>query len=346
MQGPYVLQQIAISALYYSGAYRVLARPFGGIGSVLTFHRVRPSEGAQFQPNRELGITPEYFEAVVRLLLASDMEIVTLDEAKKRIEGAGPARRFACLTFDDGYMDNYQYAYPVCRHLGVPMTVYVTSGFVDRAVPPWWDVLELVLSERQQVRFSWQGDEQVLACGTVSEKEGAFARLHGILRPLRSGDQCRMLDELCQGGSRDYQAAASANIMTWSQVGEMAQSGVVTIGAHTVTHPRLSSLDYDAARREIGAACERIGSQINRGVRHVAYPFGRPDDISSREVELCDSLGLDTAVTTTHGNLTTAHRWRRFAWPRLPISGTRQSRAAVEVTLSGALGALARVIPH
>jgi peptidoglycan/xylan/chitin deacetylase (PgdA/CDA1 family) len=343
MPGSDVVQQIAISALYYSGAYRILGRLSGGIGSVLTFHRVRPSEGAPFRPNRELDITPEFFEAVVRLLLESDVDIVTLDEARQRLGKSGRARRFVCLTFDDGYVDNYRYAYPVCRHLGVPMTVYVTSGFVDRLVPPWWDVLELVLAESERVRFGWQGAEHLLRCGAVSEKEAAFARLHGIMRTLAFGEQCRLLDEVCRGASTDHQATASADIMTWAQVGEMAQSGIVTIGGHTVTHPRLASLDDDVACREIDAACARIGSQTGRKVEHVAYPFGRPADAGPREFDICRALGLATAVTTRHGNLTLEHGHRHFCWPRLPISGRRQSRAAVQLTLSGALGVMAEL---
>ena len=46
--------------------------------------------------------------------------------------------RFVCVTFDDGYSDNYTLAYPLLKRLGVPFTIYVTTGFIDNQLPMWW----------------------------------------------------------------------------------------------------------------------------------------------------------------------------------------------------------------
>jgi peptidoglycan/xylan/chitin deacetylase (PgdA/CDA1 family) len=340
-----------VGLLYCSGAYRLFETFYGGDGAILTFHRVRPAaQEHSFTPNRALEITPEFFETVVRLIMQRDIDIVTLDEAVRRLNHCGvrgaeaKARRFACLTFDDGYRDNLDYALPVCRRLGVPMTVYLTTGFVDRSVTPWWMALEKVIREVSRLEYNWRGHRVIVPTGTLLERTVAFAALSEKLRSMASSEREDFVDVLGEAAERDLRATTLAELMDWDDVRALAVHDLVTLGGHTHSHPQLALFDEQTVLCEISDSCRTIQRETGRKVVHFAYPFGQPKDADAREFDACSTLGLSTAVTTRHGVLTAAHRDCRFALPRLPISGERASLPAAKVTLSGALGVCSRLI--
>ena len=79
-----------------------------------------------FQPNRLLEVTPKFFERVIRGCAAPRSISISLDEMHRRLDdGRFPRRRFVCVTFDDGYRDNREFAYPVLKKYEVPFAIYV-----------------------------------------------------------------------------------------------------------------------------------------------------------------------------------------------------------------------------
>ena len=90
-------------ALYFSGAHRVLKPVTGGVGVVFTLHHVRPSRRGAYQPNRLLEVEPEFLEGVVNRLNARGIDLVSLDEAHRRLVEQDFGRRFVAFTLDDGF---------------------------------------------------------------------------------------------------------------------------------------------------------------------------------------------------------------------------------------------------
>src|SRR5438093_5979219 len=114
-----VLIKTGLSAIHLSGLHRLAERHSGGVGAVLTFHHVRPDRASDFAPNAHLEVRPDFLEAVVNRVREQGRDIVDLDEARLRVTEGDP-RRFVVLTFDDGYRDNFEIAYPILRRLGAP----------------------------------------------------------------------------------------------------------------------------------------------------------------------------------------------------------------------------------
>ena len=122
-----------LETLYFSGAHLLMRPFFAGVGAILMLHHVRPSRSGRFQPNHLLEVTPWFFETVIRRLRRSKVDLISLDEMHRRLTtGDYPRRRFVCVTFDDGYRDNLQFAYPVLKRYEVPFTIYVATSFADR----------------------------------------------------------------------------------------------------------------------------------------------------------------------------------------------------------------------
>lgn len=106
------------------------------LGRILMLHRVveQRNEGE----NRELEITPEFLKRTIETYRKQGYRFVSIDEACEIIGRGRTDQPFVCLTFDDGYQDNYDIAYPILKQTNVPFAIYVTTGFIDNRHPMWW----------------------------------------------------------------------------------------------------------------------------------------------------------------------------------------------------------------
>ena len=330
-----------LESLYFSGAHAALKPFVGGVGVILTLHHVRPPRPGRFQPNRLLEITPRFLTRVVALLRRSGLDLVSLDEMHRRMTEGDFARRFVCLTFDDGYRDTLTFAYPILKAAGVPFAVYVASSFPDRLGELWWLALEAVIARNDQIGLVIDGENRSFACRSVAEKRALYNELYWWLRRRPTEAETRaIVRNLAACYQVDIAAFCKDLCMDWPQIAQLAADPLVTIGAHTVNHPMLARLPADAARGEMDLSRSVIEAALSRPPQHLAYPFGDPTAAGPREFATAAALGFATAVTTRPGVIFAAHRDRLTALPRISLNGEFQQLRYVRVLLSGAATAV------
>ena len=324
------------AALGATGLYRLAGRLARGNGAVLMFHQVRPWRPATpgFSPNRLLEITPEFLDAALTVSRAAGFDIVSMDEALRRTGGRGE-RAFVALAFDDGYRDTLEFALPVLERHRAPFTVYVATGFADRAAGMWWLELEEALRRADAVEVADGDLSLALPTRTPREKAAAYERLYWA---LRAGDEARLLRVVSALAARhgvDGAALVGALCMDWPEIVALARHPLAAIGAHTVNHRMLAKWPVDVARAEMGRSKARIEREIGLPVRHFAYPVGDAASAGAREFALALELGFASAVTTRPGMIFPAHRSHRTALPRLSVNGNWQNPRYFEALLSG-----------
>lgn len=302
-------------------------------GVVLTLHRVRPGICDPFQPNGHLEITPDFLVDVVERLRRQGVSLVDLDEARDRL-GARSRERFAVLTFDDGYRDNHDIAWPLLKAAGVPATIFVATGMIDGTASAWWLTLEEILRRAPSVTIDIGERRLVLQTRTSAEKLRAFQIIGAALDKAGEGARVATIRQLAADHGVDIPALLAREMMTWDEIRALSAETGLTIGGHTVDHPSLARLDTAAARHEIVAGLDRIEQQTGRRPRHFSYPFGSRRDVSARDVALVQDLGLDVAVTTSLGALSDGRR-SPAAWPRLSLNGNFQRGRDFEILMSG-----------
>ena len=329
--------RLSLDALYFTGAFHMLRGRCGGVGVVLTLHHVRPARRDAFQPNRSLEITPEFLDTVISEFRRQGLEFIGLDEMHRRLtEGCLPDRRFVCITFDDGYRDNREYAYPILRHHRVPFAIFVTSDFADWRGHQWWSTLESVVSANNHVVIVVEGAPRTFVCRTVAEKQAAVDTIHQAMSNLPFAAEVRALDEFAAMRGIDTAANCAAECMSWDELSRLAADPLVTIGAHTVSHPRLRKLAPADARREMEASAVRIESMLGIRPRNFAYPFGDASAAGPREFAYAAELGFKTALTTRPGVLSADDRKHLTSLPRISVNGDYQRLRHLRVLESGA----------
>jgi peptidoglycan/xylan/chitin deacetylase (PgdA/CDA1 family) len=327
--------------LYFSGAHLLLRPFFEGVGAILMLHHVRPSRQDEFQPNRLLEVSPAFLSQTLSWLRREGIDIVSLDEMHRRLTARDFARRFVCITLDDGYRDNKLIAYPILKQQEAPFAIYVPASFPERRGKLWWLALETVIADNDSITVTIDGCERTLDCATAPQKREAYDTVYWWLRGLATEAEIHaFVDELAARYGVDMGPAADRLCMDWDEIRELAADPLVTIGAHTVNHVMLGKASDEAARFELKAGRDAIETALGRPVRHLAYPYGGRDLVGPREFRLTAELGYKTAVTTRPGVLFAEHAQHLAALPRLSLNGEYQAARYVKVLMSGAATAL------
>ncbi|MDP3415520.1 polysaccharide deacetylase family protein [Falsiroseomonas sp.] len=310
-----------------------VARPLlGGAGAILVFHRIRPHDPSlHFDANHRNSIPPEQFIALLDILAADGVEVVSLDEALLRLQGP-PDRRFVCLGFDDGYRDNNETLLPIITARRIPVTIYVVPGLIDGTAPLWWYALDEVIMREATLRLPIP-EETTLDAGDAAAKQRAFGQAMHFMLTAAPSATAPMVAALAGRYGVDFAALASRHMMDWPMLRQLAGCPLVEIGAHTMTHPALAALDAAAAAAEMSESRARLERETGRRVHHFAYPYGTKRTVGAREIRMAAELGFRTAVTTAPGNL-----MRRGSsphdWPRHGI-GPGDGAAALRLKLAG-----------
>jgi peptidoglycan/xylan/chitin deacetylase (PgdA/CDA1 family) len=324
-----------------SGAHR-LAEPFTrGVGVILTFHSVRPQRDDSFAPNRPIEITPEFFDATLTHLRRRGVEIVTLDTALARLrDGACDRAPFAVLSFDDGYRDLVSHALPILERHEAPFVAYVTAGFADGSARLWWVELEEAIRRLDRIELVAGGLSVARRTATAAEKQAAFADLYARLDASEDDERLRVIAALSTQAGIDSGTLTRELCLGWDELRKLARHELATIGAHTLTHPRLARLARASAIVEMAASRRRLHDELGVEAAHFCYPYGGRAAAGAREFALAAAIGFESAVTTRPGMIFPAHRERMLALPRLSVNGHYQSVEALDILLSGAPFAL------
>jgi peptidoglycan/xylan/chitin deacetylase (PgdA/CDA1 family) len=330
-----------LGALYFSGAHYLLRPIFAGVGAIFMLHHVRPPRDDEFQPNRHLEVTPEFLRATLTHLRARGVEIVTMDEVHRRLVERNFSRRFACLTLDDGYRDNRDFAAPVLRDFDAPFTVYVASDFAEGTGRLWWIALERVIASASAIEAEIGGVAVRLDAGTPAAKQVAFDRLHDWLRALPGEhDIQREIAALCTRYGVDLTAICGELCMSWDELKRFAENPLMTVGAHSITHCNLARQTEAIANCEMATSRARIESALQRPVVHLAYPYGDKIAAGAREFALAHAAGFKTAVTTRPGMIFPENAGHMTALPRVSLNGNYQDARILPVLTSGAATAM------
>ncbi|QJD72403.1 polysaccharide deacetylase family protein [Marinobacterium sp. LSUCC0821] len=167
--------------------------------------------------NAELAVDPKNFEKQLKLLKSKEYEFCTISEL---IDSHKSNTKCVAITFDDGFKDNYEIAFPLLKKYGAKATIYLAP-----------EISEIEKLSPEMIR-------------------------------------------------------------------EMATSGLVEFGAHTLNHINLQNCDLETARFEVLTSKSRVEELTGKRCNAFAYPFGRFTD---EVVDIVKTSGFNSAVTVKKG---------------------------------------------
>lgn len=259
---------------------------------ILNFHRILES------PDPMLASEPDAasFRWQMRVL-ADCFNVLPLHEALAALDAGRIPPRAVCITFDDGYRSTHDIALPILREFGFPATVFVTTGFIDTG-SMWNDrILEALRTTTAQHLDLQDAGLGSYPLATLDERRAAIAVLTEKAKYLAPAKRQELVNRLDLLGTRAYREP----MLTRDMIRVLA-SQHIEIGAHTVSHPILTSLPDANALQEMVESKRELEAIIGRPVRYFAYPNGKRGlDFDERHVAMAREAGFEAAFTTAHG---------------------------------------------
>lgn len=254
---------------------RTVARRWPPRAVVLLYHRI----GEPAIDPHGLAVSPATFERHLHLLRRR-CHVSALEDLVVQLPDRAYCDRTVAITFDDGYADNLEVAYPIAARLNIPITVFVTVEPMLEGKLFWWDELA----------------EHLLGSRGVPE---IYRQCHPQLKRMPSGERRRALASICSSISPAPGSTGRGRPLTFAELQAFARLPRVTIGAHSMTHPMLAMLPSADQLWEMAASKTLLEDALSRRVELLAYPFGKPADVSPETCLLAERAGYRAAFTTT-----------------------------------------------
>lgn len=327
-------------AAHAVGLTRLLERLNGTCGCMLTFHRAAASASWADLPNREFYLDAGFLDRMLAHLRATGWDVVTLDEALHRA-ATGERGRFVNISVDDTYRDTYEIVVPAFRRAGVPVTLFVTTGIPDNTLSLWGAGLETILAESATIAVPCGTGTATLHLTDATQRRQVFTALHTAWEQAGPEQMYRIF---CALNGYDTTALHRRHAMDWDMLATLRHDPCVEIGAHTVGHRRISTLEPAEAMAEIGGSRTRLEEKLGIAVRHFAFPYGRAADCGPRDFALVREAGYASAATTRKGLVRGGAGFDPYALPRNALNGAHQRTAQTAFHLSGLSGLATRLL--
>jgi peptidoglycan/xylan/chitin deacetylase (PgdA/CDA1 family) len=314
-------------------------RPFySGVGTILLFHRVIPQE-KQSVFNKYLEVSPDYLDSCINYFKENEYDIISLDDLYLRLTENRFDKRFVCFTFDDGYIDNYIYAYPLFKKYNIPFAIYITTNMVNRKLRAHSYILEDIILQNDDIELTLNKIDYYFPCKSKGEKMEAYLHIGSLGKSNYS-----IFTELSERYEYNWHHKNDTMFMTWDHLLAMGENPLVTLGAHTVNHFELSKLSFTDALNEILLSKAEIEQKCGSDVYHFAYPYGSFDSYGEREIDILKKASFKTATTTNIGNLSPQHRDSLFELPRNNVDGNLNKIEYLNLITSGASYSLKKLL--
>jgi peptidoglycan/xylan/chitin deacetylase (PgdA/CDA1 family) len=233
--------------------------------------------------------------------------------------GEKPPRGAAIITFDDGFVDNYHNAFPVLKRLGLPATIFLSTGNIDSQETFWYEKLSFAVmtTDASAISTPTLGS---LTIETTPESRRAFIKCVTLKLKL-APDEVRLtaLDELYAqllppSGWKDD---ARSGPMNWDQIKEMSANNI-EFGSHSVSHPVLSRVPLAKLTFEVEHSKHRIESELQKPVQVIAYPVGGVEAFDNNVRAAVKKAGYRFGVSYVAG-IERPDQWDAFALRRVHV---------------------------
>ena len=271
---------------------------------VLMFHDI---SGPQAYGPGMYSVSKKNFERIISEF-SKTHEFVSLEEIVSWLKGEGDLpEKAVAVTFDDGYRSTKEKALPVLEEFGVPAMVYVPSKFLDIDSMYNFRLVEF-LEENSEISFGFDGEDFSFDLESVEEQKKAYEEIKGNLENLEVSERQEFLDNLGAGKS------GSGKLMDEEEIKELDENELISIGAHSTEHRRLTDLKLEDARKSIVESKSSLERILGHEVSSFSFPFGSKN---RKLVKAVEEAGFENAVVTEEREIS-ERDWRKvYRIPRI-----------------------------
>ncbi len=220
------------------------------------------------------------------------------------------------ITIDDGYVDSYTTIMPIVCECEVPVTIFVSTGNIGTDNEFWWDTIEGTIMDNPlcPTEIYWAGE--LLNLNSKEERINACWKIWNKVFRVNDCQRTQMIDELISLTKYEKKNRPEYRTINERELVELDRCPWITIGAHTVSHTRLTSLSDKEKNKEILKSKEKLESILNHDIKSMSFPFGCRNDYDIVTIDAVRNAGYDRAASV---ELNFEGNTERYNMPRLSI---------------------------
>jgi peptidoglycan/xylan/chitin deacetylase (PgdA/CDA1 family) len=287
---------------------------------ILMMHRIAPFKANALPANENMNVPPEVLDIFITYAKSKGWAFISIDELHDRLVYQKKFLKTIVLTADDGYSDNYCYGLDVINAHKAPLCIYVTTSFPDRTAKLWWYALEDAL-----LHGITHGSRPLSHLDKDSLNQ-RFLDLRALFLDNYSRAPEIFFEDHFPAFNLDWSRYHQNYCLNWENITTISREPLITLGAHTLTHSRLSALPLEDARYEIDHSRNKIQEMTGQKIEHFCYPFGGQTEVTQREFRIAQELGFKTATTTCNGYVLPSHKHYLTCLPRFMLEASSSLR--------------------
>lgn len=235
--------------------------------------------------------------------LKKHFKVVSLTEAVYLLNTGKLMTPTAVITFDDGYQNNYDCAFPILYEENLPATIFLTSSLINTDLTIWTGVLHNAFSNTENATFKWRGTSFNLK--SIQNKQRALATVKADLKKepysVLKNEMGKIVSELINSDTSRIDESSPYKILDSKSIQKMADSNLIDFGAHTHTHPILANLSRQEQESEILKSIEIVKSVTAQSCTLFAYPNGGKSDYNDDTISILEKSDIEATVSTNEG---------------------------------------------
>lgn len=208
------------------------------------------------------------------------------------------------ITFDDGFLDNYDYVYPILKKYSVPATFFISTSYIGGNETFWFDWVAYIINTAPGNKYSLLEGKHSLNLGEGKQNRHIIlAEVLKLLKSFSNADRLKFINELgiltgiLKPNTSDLE---KSKVMSWDQVIEMSENGM-EIGSHTKTHPILTKLSNEEKREEIVGSKNIIEEKTGKSCIVISYPVGGKDAYDEKIIKYVKGAGYEFGASYIPG---------------------------------------------
>lgn len=269
--------------------------------AILMYHRVINSTYNFWK----LNISPATFEKHIKYI-SENYKVLRLEEEWDNLVDEN--RKYVVITFDDGYVDNYQYALPILEKYHVPATIFVSTDLIDTNEMYWWDELEKIfIVDKYLGEFVF--NDVLYRIEDSADSERVCLTIRNRIKNMDPTERKRSLNALRSALGQGQAYTTELRCVNTLELTEMATSPFIMIGGHTKSHLSMGSgHSVELLRSEMTESLNILEKKIGKKVEVFAYPFGGVEDQCDAADRIAAECGMKKTVLVKNGNVRVSDR--------------------------------------
>ena len=260
----------------------------------LNYHRVISDEEylKNNRPDDDLIVSKSVFEKQIRYL-KKNFNVISINDINKNFN----LKKKIVITFDDGYFDNFENAFPILKEYNCPAIIYIVTSFLDNKNYPWWSKIWRIIEANEHIFY----DQKKIDITNKSLKIKTYSFFCEKIVMMKNSEQNSFFN-IINKDLNNHRIDKINEFLSTDDLINLSKSELIEIGCHTHYHQNLKILSEEEFNDEINKSKLILEQTLGKKVNHFSIPFGTSNRFSERSIELLKKFNFKTIVTTESGN--------------------------------------------